>query len=100
MNLFNSKRSRPKRFSITWTKNITRDLLIIGVIGGLTPYILSIFDKQPVETIGVAWITEIVAVALGYFVRGFKDTKAEEDMKFKREAAGLIDDSGSDEAAG
>ena len=67
-------------------------MLIIGVIGGLLPYVLSLMDKQPVETIGVAWITEIVAVALGYFVRGFKDTKAEEDMKFKRETAGLAKD--------
>ena len=83
------RRYRWKRSRVTWTKAITRILLIIGVIGGLMPYILSIFDKQPVESMGIAWVTEIVAVCLGYFVRGYKDTYAEEQMKFEREMAGL-----------
>lgn len=30
---------------------------------------------------GIAWVTEIVAVALGYFVRGFKDTKESEKVR-------------------
>lgn len=80
---------KKRRYTVTWTKNITRILLIVGVIGGIVPYILSAFDKQPVESIGIAWITEIVAVCLGYFVRGYKDTHAEELMKYERELAGL-----------
>lgn len=75
------KNRRPKRFGITWTKNITRILLIIGVIEATMPYILSALGREPCETMGVAWVTEIVAVALGYFVRGFKDTKESEKVR-------------------
>lgn len=35
---------------------------------------------------GIAWVTEIVAVALGYFVRGFKDTKEEEKVRLQEKA--------------
>jgi hypothetical protein len=77
------KRKKVKKFSLTWTKQITRSLLILGVMGGMAPYFLSVFDKQPCTEMGIAWVTEIVAVALGYFVRGFKDTKSEEDTRLK-----------------
>ena len=83
------KRNRRKRSRVTWTKAITRILLIIGVIGGLLPYVLSLLDKQPVESMGIAWVTEIVAVCLGYFVRGYVDTKSSEDMAFQRAMAKL-----------
>ena len=75
-----------KRFSLTWTKHITRDLLILGVINGMAPYFLSMLDKEPCTEMGIAWVTEIVAVALGYFVRGFKDSKAESDARLKEKA--------------
>lgn len=75
------KKDKVKRFTVTWTKNITRILLIIGVIGGMAPFILSLCDKDPCSEMGIAWVTEIVAVALGYFVRGFKDTKEQEKVR-------------------
>lgn len=83
------KKNRKKRRRMTMTKRVTTALLIIGVIGGLLPYVLSMFDKQPVESMGIAWVTEIVAVCLGYFVRGYVDTNAEEKMKYERELNGL-----------
>lgn len=78
-------KQRPKRYGTTWTKNITRWLLIIGVINGMTPFILSLLDKEPCVEMGIAWVTEIVAVALGYFVRGFKDTKESEKVRLMEE---------------
>ena len=74
---------RPKQFGITWTKKITKWLLIIGVVNGTAPFILSMFDKEPCVEMGIAWVTEIVAVALGYFVRGFKDTKESEKIRIR-----------------
>lgn len=74
---------RPKQFGITWTKKITKWLLIIGVVNGTVPFILSMFDKEPCVEMGIAWVTEIVAVALGYFVRGFKDTKESEKIRIQ-----------------
>lgn len=74
-----------KRFGETRTQKVVLYLLIVGIINGTAPYILSAFGRDPVTEIGVAWITSIVAVALAYFIRGYKDTKSEEDLKFRRE---------------
>lgn len=82
------KRKR-KRYGVTWTKRITRDLLIIGVIGGAMPFVLSFLDKEPCTEMGIAWVTEIVAVALGYFVRGFKDTKESEKVRLQELKMGI-----------
>lgn len=78
-----------KRYGVTWTKRITRDLLIIGVIGGAMPFVLSFLDKEPCTEMGIAWVTEIVAVALGYFVRGFKDTKESEKVRLQELKMGI-----------
>ena len=96
------KREKPKRYGATWTKNITRYLLIIGVVNGTLPFVLSAFGRDPVSDMGIAWVTEIVAVALAYFVRGFKDTKAEQDMKFKRDRLEMLsgDDAGEETDTG
>lgn len=77
----------------TLTKRITYSLIIIGTIGGYIPYILSLLDKEPVEELGIAWVTGIVGVALGYFVRGFKDTQAEKqhDLEVREFERGIDD---------
>lgn len=51
----------------------------------MIPFALSLINKDPVYELGIAWVTEIVAVALGYFVRGFKDSKAEHESMIERE---------------
>jgi hypothetical protein len=89
-----NKNRRPKRFGLTWTKQITKWLLIIGVINGMAPFVLSVFDKEPCVEMGIAWVTEIVAVALGYFVRGFKDTKESEKVRLIEENSINIDAKG------
>lgn len=58
---------------------------MIGVVNGTIPFILSAFDKDPCVEMGIAWVTEIVAVALGYFVRGFKDSKESEKIRLMEE---------------
>ncbi len=73
-------RQRPKRRKTpenTYTKRKVTFLLYVGVIGAFLPYILSMFDKDPVEAIGLAWITEIVAVILGYLTKSYHETKQE-----------------------
>lgn len=70
-----------KKMNKTYTKKLTRNMLIISTIGGFTPYMLSFFGKEPVGEVGIAWITAIAAMTLGYFVRGFKDTRSEKDCE-------------------
>lgn len=67
----------------TLTKRITYSLIIIGTIGGFIPYILSLFGREPVEELGIAWVTGVVGVILGYFVRGYKDTKSMKDHELE-----------------
>lgn len=65
----------------TLTKRITYSMIVIGTIAGFTPFILSLFERDPVTELGIAWVTGVVCTVLGYFIRGFKDTKALKEQK-------------------
>lgn len=67
----------------TFTKNKVDFLLAAGVIGAFIPYVLAFLGKETVEAIGLAWITEIVAVILGYYIKSYKETKQEEIQKLE-----------------
>jgi uncharacterized membrane protein len=72
----------------TFTKRAVKALLFIGVINATIPYVLAAFGKTPTETLGIAWITEIVAVITGYLCKSYFETKQErkqdlEDYKVK-----------------
>lgn len=74
----------------TYTKKAVKALLILGAINGTLPYLLSFLGKEPVAEMGIAWITEIVAVILGYLCKSYFETKAErkqnlEDFKAEKE---------------
>ena len=74
----------------TYTKKAVKVLLVIGVINGSLPYVLSLLGKEPVQEMGIAWVTEIVAVILGYLCKAYFETKAQrkqdlEDAKFEAE---------------
>lgn len=80
------------RKRVTMTKVLVPALLMTGVIGGFLPYILSALDKEPVSEMGVAWVTEIVAVIIGYLCKSYFETKQEavqalEDYKAGKTAA-------------
>lgn len=76
---------RKRKIGKTYTKILTKHLIWIGIVGGFIPYILSFCDKEPAVELGIAWITEVVAIGLGYFVRGFKDTKAMAEHEYNME---------------
>ena len=65
------------RFTKTFTKKVTFAMLIVGAISANIPYLLSFLGKDPVESLGITWVTGVVAISLGYFIRGYKDTNAE-----------------------
>lgn len=79
-----------KTYRKTYTKKAVKALLILGAINGTLPYLLSLLGKEPVAEMGIAWITEIVAVILGYLCKSYFETKAErkqnlEDFKAEKE---------------
>lgn len=67
------------------TKKIAKVLLVVGCINATIPYFLAAGGRECPEELGIAWITEVVAVALGYFVRGYKDTKEEKYHEYRME---------------
>ena len=67
----------------TYTKRAVKALLIIGVINGTMPFVLSAFGKEPTAELGIAWITEIVAVILGYLCKSYFETKQERRQDFE-----------------
>ena len=61
----------------TFTKRAVKWLLILGAINGTLPFVLSAFGREPVAEMGIAWITEIVSVTLGYLLKAYFETKTQ-----------------------
>lgn len=74
----------------TYTKKLTRNVLLVAIISGNIPYVLSFLNKEPVSSLGEAWVVSVVAVSLGYLVRGYKDSKAESDDDYRRGENGTV----------
>lgn len=72
-----------KRF--TFTKIAVKWLLILGAINGMMPFVLSYTGHEPVSELGIAWITEIVAVILGYLCKSYFETKAEKKNEIEQQ---------------
>lgn len=73
----------------TFTKVAVKALLIIGVIDANIPFLLALMDKDPCREIGLAFITEIVAVILGYMCKSYFETKQEKRQELEEYTAGM-----------
>lgn len=67
----------------TYTKRAVKALLIIGVTNGSIPYVLSAFGREAVSDLGIAWVTGVVAVMVGYMAKAFFETKQERKQDFE-----------------
>ncbi len=74
----------------TYTKKAVKALLIVGCINAEVPYILSAFGRDPVSELGIAWVTEVVAVILGYLLKAFCETKAKRKQDLEDYKVGLL----------
>lgn len=77
--------NRPRTYGTTYTKKAVKYLLVIGVVNGTAPFLLSAFGKEPCTEMGIAWVTEIVAVILGYMCKAFFETKESEKIRLQEE---------------
>ena len=73
----------------TYTKRAVKALLIIGVISAEVPFVLSFLGKEPTAELGIAWITEIVAVILGYLCKSYFETKQERKQDLEDHKANM-----------
>ncbi len=79
---------RRRRRKKTYTKSAVTFLLILGAVNGTLPFLLSAFGRDPVDAIGIAWITEIVAVIMGYLCKSYFETKQEKKQSLEDWQAG------------
>lgn len=73
----------------TYTKQAVKWMLIVGSINGMLPFVLSAFGREPVTELGIAWITEIVAVIIGYLIKSFKENKQKAIQRHDDLVAGI-----------
>ena len=67
----------------TYTKKAVKALLIVGVLNVEIPYLLAYLGREPCTELAIAWITEIVAVILGYLCKAYFETKEQEKNKLQ-----------------
>lgn len=85
----------------TYTKVAVKWLLVLGIINGMMPFVLSAFNRDSVSELGIAWVTEIVAVILGYLCKAYFETKQQKKQELEDFIYGKGEqENGSDEYDG
>ena len=75
----------------TFTKKAVTFALIVGAVGGLLPFVLSYFEREPVESLGIAWVTEVFAVVIVYCCKSYFETKQEHKQMLENYKEGMYD---------
>ena len=79
----------------TYTKKMVKIILPVACVGGMMPFILSMFGRDPVSEIGVAWIGSVAVTIIGYLMKSYLETKAEKKQELDNFLAGMdIDEEG------
>ncbi len=61
-------------------------MLIIALFDLQLSYLLAFLGREQIaETLSITVVTEIIAVMLGYFMKSFKETKEEENVRLEEE---------------
>ena len=74
---------------LTMTKVLVPALLIVGIIGGFMPYILAWRGMETAESMGIAWVSEVVATILGYLCKSYFESKQEGIQAVEEHKAGM-----------
>lgn len=74
------------------SKKIAIIIVGFGLLDIQLAYVLAFLDKPVPESLTIAIVTEIVAVALGYFIKAFKSKKEEEQIKLERDINKLYEE--------
>lgn len=75
-----------RRRKKTFSKKAVRWLLIIALFDLQLSYLLAFLGREQIaETLSITVVTEIIAVMLGYFMKSFKETKEEENVRLEEE---------------
>lgn len=66
----------------TFSKLAVKWILIVALFDLQLSYLLAFLGRDQIaETLSITVVTEIIAVMLGYFLKSFKETKEEEQVR-------------------
>ena len=88
------KRKPDKR---TFTKGAVKILLFFGLINATMPFILSALDKDPVVTLGTAWLAEVVGVFAVYAFKAYFETKQQKKQELENYKAKMQYEGGAED---
>ena len=80
---------KKKRTDIrTYTKVLVKWILIVAVINGSLPFILSFLGRDPVTELGVVWVSSIVFTVISYCLKSYFETKQQKKQELEDFLAG------------
>ena len=86
---------------LTTTKRILGIILCIALIDLQLSYVLAFLGRDNIaESLGIAIVTEIIAVFLGYCCKAFFETREEEKNTLEREKMNQVNEDNGEEIAG
>lgn len=68
----------------TFTKRLVLTIIIFAEIDVQLTYVLAFLNREIAETLGVAIVTEILGVSIGYFAKAYLETKAERHQNLEQ----------------
>ena len=71
------------------TKKLVKAVVIVSMINGTIPYILSLLGRDPVAELGICWVGSILATVVTYCTKAYFETKQEKKQELENFMAGM-----------
>lgn len=66
----------------TFSKQAVKWILIVALFDLQLSYLLAFLGREQIaETLSITVVTSVIAVVLGYFIKSFRETKEEENVR-------------------
>lgn len=90
------EQKKNKTNKVTYTKKLVKWVVIISVINGTIPYILSLMGRDPVAELGGIWVGSILLTVVTYCTKAYFETKSQRKQDLEDFQAGFDSDFGKD----
>lgn len=90
------EQKKKKTNKMTYTKKLVKYVVIISVINGTIPYILSFLGRDPVSELGGIWVGSILLTVVTYCTKAYFETKSQRKQDLEDFQAGFDSGFGED----
>lgn len=90
------EQKKKKTNKVTYTKKLVKWVVIISVINGTIPYILSLMGRDPVTELGGIWVGSILLTVVTYCTKAYFETKSQRKQDLEDFQAGFESDFGKE----